>query len=43
MADDDVSGSTLRSDTGSQANITLTGGKEWMEKEVLTLRMAERM
>lgn len=28
----DVAGATLRSDTGSQANITLTRGKEWMEK-----------
>lgn len=43
MAGADVAGATLRSDTGSQANIALTGGKEWMEKEALTLRMAESL
>lgn len=43
MAGDDVAGATLRSDTGSQANITLTEKKQWMEKEASTLRMDERM
>lgn len=41
MSGDDVTGAAVRSDTGSQANVTLTRGKEWMEKEALTLRMAE--
>lgn len=43
MAGDDVAGAPLRSDTGSRANTTLTGGKECMEKGALTLRMAESM